>query len=535
VKKLLVFILLMSAWVRVSAQEKIDLSFTDSTVTIGITGETVITGFSPDNHHEFKLPFTNAGNFYQAALPNFQRGMSAGKLGTAIIYHLPAGVVPEKLSEPLRIKVRIPKGKVLLWGCEIWTGELAEASFADYFQAREYPIILVDADKYLVRISRFNRIDSLSVAYIWADSTTQAALPLAFQAVDTAALNFGYFAPTYLDKNVLSYGLAGQKKYMLTYFITSLPVMTGAEHYNQPLAVTPPRYIREDGIFHTFFHSLVGKSIIPKEYLRSDGRYCPSDALAMYEGLTTYFSNKYIHGNFAASLSAMLYRACLRPDLIDLRKISLDTENESYYAKAYLFWVFMEANGLNVELFTKWLFSIYLINKPFPVQFDWADVINWISAYDQRLGQLAAASSSGAYLDIAFKILEEKGWAPIPLKDMPEWYDFYIGPYSVEPGGRQLPTDEYPSINSAHPVYLLENGQKLKIEADKSNPALRRIKDNPDLSFRIEFSDGRIIEVKDQLMLGSRNYFMTGTIDFSRAPDFWSNLFKYLVVPAPTK
>ncbi|MFA5154929.1 MAG: hypothetical protein WC453_00690 [Patescibacteria group bacterium] len=504
-----------------------DISFTDSTISIILSGQGVIPGFSPDNHHEFALSFHKVGNAYEAVLPDFQRGMSAGKFGP-IIDQLPADIVPIKLSAPLRITVHIPMGKVLFWGCQLWTDESAILTFRDYFQAREFPIILVDRDRYLVRTSWFNKLDSMSVVYIWDDSTGHAALPTAFTAVDTAALNFGLITPTYLDKHVMAYfSQDSRKQYMLAYFITSRRIMTGAEHYSQPFVITPPKWIREDGVFHTLFHSLVGKSIIPKEYMRSDGRYCPADALGMYEGLTTYMSNKYIRDDFAANLSAMLYRACLRPDLIDLRKIGLDAEQESYYAKGYLFWLYMEANGLNVELFTKWLFSIYLINKPFPYQFDWQDVVHWISTYDQRLGKLAEEVSSGAYLDAAFEILEKSGWSPIPLKDMPDWYDFYVGPYSVKPGGYQLPTNEYPLMDSAYPEYLLENGKKFQLEANKNNPALRRIKDNPSQMFSVQFSDSRVIELRDSLTLGSRPYFLGGKIDYQKNPDFWRMLTKY--------
>jgi len=482
-------------------------------------------------HHPFELRFKKTGNLYESLLSDVDRKALAGKLGASIIYQISVGVVPAKLDKPLRISVSIPKGKDLIWGCRVWSGNKAELYFSDYFQAREFPIILVSKDKYLVRTSRFNRIDSLSVAYIYDDSLSQAALPRAFTAVDTAALDFGYFAPTYLDKYVMKYfSSAGKKKYFLVYFITNRKIVTGAEHYNQPLIITPSSFIREDGIFHTLFHSLVGKSIIPTAYMRSSGRYAPADALGIYEGLTTYISYKHVKENFAAWLSALVYRAKLRADLQDLREISLDFAGESYYGKGYLFWFYLEANGLNVELFSKWLFAIYLINKPFPVQFAWPDVISWLKIYDKRIGYLAEDAYKGDYLDKAFQVLKDKGWKPIPVYQIPYWYDLYIGPYAVTPGGVQLPSDNYP-VTTAYPAYLLnQDGSKIKIEPQKENPALMFIKAHPDSSFQIEFSDGVVINVPNKLRFADgTEYFMHGEININASNiKFWQKINNYL-------
>jgi len=514
------------------AQNRMSISFTDSSVIIKIKGQVTIPGFAPDMHHPFQLQFKKTGNVYEALLSDISRKALAGKLGASIIYQISAGVVPTRLDKSLRISIVIPRGKDLIWGCQVWSGDKAELSFANYFQAREFPIIFVAKDKYLVRTSRFNRIDSLRVAYVYDDSLSQASLPRAFTAVDTAALDFGYFAPTYLEKYVMKYfsSSTGKKKYFLVYFITNRKIVTGAEHYNQPLIITTPSFIREDGIFHTLFHSLVGKSIIPAAYMRSSGHYCPADALGMYEGLTTYISYKHVKDNFAAWLSALVYRAKLRADLQDLRVISLDFEGESYYGKGYLFWFYLEANGLNVELFSKWLFTIYLINKPFPVQFEWSDVIGWLKIYDKRIGYLAEDAYKGDYLDRAFQALKDKGWKPIPVYQIPYWYDLYIGPYAVTPGGTQLPTDNYP-VTTAHPVYLVGGDSlRMKIEPKKDNPALMMIKAHPDSSFQIEFSDGVIRNVPNKIKFADgTDYFMHGEINVDAGNiKFWRKINYHL-------
>lgn len=513
------------------AQNRMSVSFTDSSVVIKIKGKVTTPGFAPDMHHPFELQFKKIGNVYEALLPDVDRKTLAGKLGASVIYQISTGVFPAKLDKPLKILISIPKGKDLIWGCQVWSGDKAELSFANYFQAREYPIVLVTKGKYLVRTSRFNRIDSLSVAYVYDDSLSQSSLPRAFTAVDTAALHFGLFAPTYLEKYVMRYPAgAGKKKYVLVYFITNRKIVTGSEHYNQPLIITPPSFIREDGIFHTLFHSLVGKSIIPTAYMRSSGHYCPADALGMYEGLTTYISYKHVKENFAVWLSALVYRAKLRADLKDLRVISLDFEGESYYGKGYLFWFYLEANGLNVELFSKWLFTIYLINKPFPVQFEWSDVISWLKVYDKRIGYLAEDVYQGDYLDKAFQALKDKGWKPIPVYQIPYWYDLYIGPYAVTPGGVQLPTDNYP-VTTAYPAYLInQDGSKIKIEPKKDNPALMFIKAHPDSSFQIEFSDGAVKNVPNKIKFADGTpYFMHGEINVDASNiKFWQKINNHL-------
>lgn len=513
------------------AQNRIAISFPDSSVLLKLSGQAVAPQFTPGNNRlDDFLSWQKVKGGYRAVLPIFQRGMSSGRLRSDLyrsaVYHISSGYVPARLSAPLLIKVTIPKGKALIWVGRVWKNKnQAVQRFSSYFVAREFPIILVDEGSYLVRTSRFNRIDSLTVVYVWHNNAGKAVLPEAFRAVDTSALRVGYFAPTYLDKNIKGYA---KRKYLLTYFLTDR-VVTGLEHYNTPYIMAVPRFIRIDGAFHTLFHSFVGKAIIPKSYMSATGQYSPSDLFGLYEGLTTYMSMKQLplEGNsYASFLSSFLFRAKLKSNLNDIRLISSDLDFESCYAKGFLFWVWMEANGLDVNLFSQWLFSIYLIDKPFPFQADWSDVLKWISIFDKRLGRIAQESSPGDYLAGAFYVLQQKGWEPLPLKDMPDWYDLYIGPYSVRPGRPQLPTDNYPAI-SAYPVYLIDGDVKLKIEPDKTNAALRKIKDNPDTEFKIEFSDGQVRAVKDRLLFSDGSpYFMNGKIDLKKDPAFWARITK---------
>ena len=504
----------------------------DSIIIVKINGKITKPNFTPSLHRPLPpLTFIRTRAGYQATIQRFQKDMSLGFLADATICDISSLPVPKDLTKPLTIRILIPDGKDLLWHGQVWEEGYAELTFASYFIAREFPAHLVKEGSYVIRVSRFNRVDSLATFFIYENNETKAALPLAFQAVDTAALNVGYYSPKFLGDKVIPYN---GSNYTLVVYLTKSRVLTASEHFNNPYIIFPYQRISEEGVFHNLFHSYFGKSLFPKQYLHRDGHYCPSDALAMYEGFTTYMSLKYTKGNYAAVLSAMLYRAKLKANLNDLRLIGLDTEYESYYAKGYLFWLYMESRGLNVELFGKWLLTIHLINKPFPVKFDWAEVIKWITIYDKRLGQLAAECSKGSYIDGAFRVLKEKGWKPNPLKNMPRWYDFHLGPYPIKPGDYQLPTDNYPILKSCPVYFLLADGKKLKIEADKNNPALRMIKDNPDSSFKVEFSDGQVITIKDRLLLGQEEYFMDGIIDFSIDPIFWSKLFKYLVIPGKT-
>lgn len=498
------------------------ISFPDSSVTIHRGGNYTFPRFTPGNHHPDKsLIFTKTGNTFKALLPIFQRGLSSGRLASAVIYHISSGPVPTRLCRPLSVTVQIPKGKVLIWHGKIWHGRQATLKFPSYFVAREFPIILVPNDKYLVRTSDFNRIDNLTGVYVWEDSAGKSALTSAFQAVDSAAYAIGDLAPGYWHSHIENYN---HSPYLLTVFITSERVLTGLEHYNSPYVVAPPQLIREDGVYHTLLHSLIGKALIPEAYTLTDGHYLPADILGLYEGLTTYLSERYVRQNFPAYLSALIYRAKLRPEWDDLRSISFDTEYESYYGKGYLFWIYLQSEGLNVDLFTRWLFSLRLSQTRFPVRVDWSKLVDWLSEYDKRIGRLAADCVSGSYIEKGFNALENNGWKPIPVWEVPYWYNFYIGPFAVKPGGLQLPTDQF-SATDAFPLYLYYGGKRLLISPDSGNPALQLIKSHPDSSYEIEFSDGFMRRVPNKLrFLDGSPYFMQGTINIKGHEKFWEKL-----------
>jgi hypothetical protein len=425
------------------------------------------------------------------------------------------------------ITVQVPNGKILVWGGKVWRPGTAQLKFASYFVAREFPLILIPAGQFQIKTARFNSLDSLQAVYAWTDSLSRTQLPAAAQALDTAAALVGSLAPSYWHKFIVNYG---RYPYTLVYIINNQGVVTGLEHYNSPYAITVLSFISVEGLLHTFLHSLIGKATIPEEYVQADGHYHAADALGFYEGLTTFLSTRYA-ADFPASLSALIYRAKLRAACQDLTELGgCGADIEKWYSAGYLFWVYLQSQGLDVELFSRWLYTVELINQPFPVRIRWTDVITWIRDYDQNLGKIAAASYQGKYLSAAFTSLQAHGWSPRPVWQVSRWYDFYIGPYALTPGGVQLPTDNYP-VTKAYPHFLVNSdGSKLLLAPQIDNPALVLIKTHPDSLFVIEFSDGVRRRVANYLFFADGTpYFMHGTIQLNdQNRRFWSALSVYL-------
>ncbi|MBI5733594.1 MAG: hypothetical protein HY973_01450 [Candidatus Kerfeldbacteria bacterium] len=511
------------------AQNKITVSFTDSAVKVELnTNKVAFPNFTPGNHHpDASLVFKRIKTkTYEAKLPLFKRGFGSGQIDNIIIYHLSSGPVGQNLTKKLIVKVNIPKGKALIWHGKIWTKETAEVKFHSYFVAREFPLILINQGNYTARYSKFNQIDSMLVVYCWTDNLGKTKLNEAYQAVDTAATIVGQIAPSYWHKFIQNYD---KTNYTLTYIINN-NVITGLEHYNAPYSITVPNYINEDGIIHTLLHSLIGKAIIPKEYLKNDGKYHPAETLWFYEGLATFLSMKYIRYNFPAFLSAQLYKAKLQQNCNNLELIGLCDKYETYYAKGYLDWLYLQENGLNVELFVKWYYSIQLINKKFPVPISFNDIIHWLTVFNEKIGRLAAETYQGTYLNEAFDILKINGWQPIPLSSVPSWDDKYIGPYPISGISEKqpmLPIDNYPVLAfGVYPKFLFSNGQKFEIT---STAAQQIIKQNPEKLLKVEFSNGIIITLADKLEFSDGSpYFMHGTIDYNKNPAFWRRLNNYL-------
>ena len=522
-KKIFVIILVLFGWsADAIAQERLSdtlfVSFFGSKITVRSTAvDNATPQFTPGNHGIDTSVFLiqMSPGIYSGNLLDFQRGFGSGFIGdqNIIIYHLSSGIVPADMSKPVVVQVVVPTGKHLIYHGQIWREGIAEVAFSDYFVAREFPLELVDQDKYIVRWSKFNRVDSLMAVYCWVDSLGKSKLEEAFAAVDSGAAYVGGLIPDFWHRFIINYDGVG---YVLTYIINN-KVVTGLEHFNAPYSITVPSYIRADGVCHTLFHSVFGKALMPKEYLSLDGKYHESDAMFLYEGLVTFLSLRYAD-NFSVSLAAMIYRAKLSPVNNNLRNIGRDHQFESYYAKGYLNWVDWQSKGLNIDLLVKYLCSIKLIlSEKVPIAIDYDLVIKWIADYNRMLGlhsdYLSLDNLNGGYLQSAFKSLEDKGLELIPTNKIAQWDTAYVGPYPIKGiGPRQpmLPIDGYPILPpGARPVYLIDGqAKKIEINPGKDNEALRLLFQFPDSLFMVGFSDGSVIGLKKNL------YFSDGTRHF---------------------
>lgn len=502
-KKLLVILMISSALL---AQGNMSVFMTDNLIGLKISGPVVKTNFTPGADHGNTsvfngdtLSFKKEGDIYSTTFSDFSRGMAAGKIQDVSLYNFSAGYVPRDLRKPLHTRVSFSKGKTLIWCGESFTTQV-EQNFSSYFVAREFPLVLVPTGKYIKRVSHFTKRDSMNVFYVWEDSLTKAVLPTAFGVVDSAADIIGRIFPKYLRK-IINYGGHG---YSLVIIINK-KIVTALEHFNAPYIVTVPQYITVGGVLHTLLHSFIGKSVIPSEYMRPDGKFYPSDALGFYEGLVTFLSLKY-ERNFSARLAGTIFRAKINPECSDLTKVSVCGAGlEKWYADGYLFCLYLQSLGLNMEEFTHWLYEDELFLRPvFPIQIHWSDVLGWLSKYNPEIGKVASEVYKGDYISLAFDTLKVRGWSPIPVWKIPRWYDFYIGPYPLDPNGVVLPTDNYPA---GHPMYLLNAGKKMHLKAETSNPALMLIKSHPDSIFNIEFSDGSKREVENKVKFSDGSWY----------------------------
>lgn len=530
-KKSIFILLLISSFSVSYSRSKVSVKFNNTGVYVQVSGgAAAFPGFTQGLHGlDSPLAFMKAGETYWATLPIANRGLGAfrvpGEGGDVMVVNLSELPVPRNLQDSLTVDIEIPIGKFLAYHGRIWTSGKATVAYHDYFVAREFPIILFPPSNYVRRVSRLNRVDSLNVVYVWTDSLSRTSLSKAFSEMDDAADYFGQLIPSYIHKNIIAYDGAGMQPVV----IINNRLITGLEHANAPYMLIVGAFITADAFIHSFLHCAIGEGARPAEYMRADGHYEASDALAFYEGLTTFLAMRQVKKDFSAHLSAQLYRAKLESDCVDLTKISIcGQKNEKWYAAGYAYWINLAAQGLNVELFTKFLYSIELINQPFPYLMRWSNVLHWLTVYDPRIGRIAAESYQGSYLKSAFDSLEAKGWQPIPVWQVPRWYDHYIGPYPVIPDGIRLPTDDDlpPTV---FPKYLVNaDGSKMPIDSSRNNPALEFIKSHPDSSFQIEFSDGetRIVPNKLKFSDGSP-YFMHGAIN-PKDLIFWRRLNAYL-------
>lgn len=509
----LAFIFLLVFLSSVSAQiepDTISIRVSLSEISVSVSSDNyLMPNFTPGLHHtDYSLDFKETGkNKFSASWSKYSRLGSSGRLGDVFIYNISSGPIIDKTREEVVVRIDFPQSHDLLWRGLAWRDTTAEYRFKDYFFAREFPLILVPRGQYIREKSALNRIDSINVFYVWSRAGLEENLDQATEAVNMAASDVGLLAPAYWHKNIQNYC---SSQYTLFYIIND-EVISGLEYINSPYSVTVPKFIRPEMVVHTLIHSLVGKSLVPSSYVADDGKYYPSDALGFYEGLTTFLANRHIRQDFPAYFSAQIYRAKLEAQENDLTRLA-DSPLETYYAKGYLFWLNLQAQGLDVELYVKWLFGIYLSQKDFPIRMDWPDVISWLTAFNPNFGRIAAQSYRGQYLDV-FRFLEQFGWQPISVSSISRWHDFYIGPYSVLPKGVQIPSDNHPNISAYPQILILQNGKELPIEAKKENLALSLIKQFPDSLFSVRFSDGMVRKIKDKLLFSDQTpYFMHGTI-----------------------
>jgi len=496
--------------------------------------------FTPGNHSpDSSLSFTLSrsdpiSSSWTATLAPRKRGQSSGRVSAAAsIYHISSGPLPPDLFLPLELELEVPTTKDLVFHGRIFKGgdqapsssRIITEKFSDYFIAREFPVILLDTGKYLVRYSRLNSFDSIKVVYSWADNLGRAKLSGAFAAVDSAANQIGRLAPNFWHRYIQNFDGV---EFTLTYIIGS-DLITGLESCSAPYLVTTPQFISEELPYHVLLHTLIGKFCAPEEYRADDGHYHPSDLLGFYEGLTTFLSLRFSPGDltdFANKLAGNLYRAKLAPDYVDLRELAYDQKWESWYAKGYLSWLPLQAAGLDVPALVSWIFEDELINsgRTF-IQF--SNILDWLKKFKPAVYELAAKNYQGDYLAAAWQILAAAGWSPAPLKESPRWHKYYLGPYPITPGV-QLPTDDYPVL-SGYPKYLITpDGSKLVIEATDDDEALRLFKSQPDQLFLVEFSSGEKLELKDNFCFSDGTpYFMFGKIKTNLSQEqkvFWQKL-----------
>lgn len=499
--------------------------------------------FTPGNHEiDTSLTFSfldssNGRSSWTAALPRYQRGGGSGKFNNGpTIYDLGSG--PISTTGQFFLTIDVPTSKHLLFHGEIF-GEPSRVprillrGFSNYFTAREFPLVLLDSGKYLVRYSKLNGDDSLKVIFTWTDSLGESKLPMAFAAVDSAARKIGSLAPNYWHKHI---GNFDDATFSYLYIINSERVVTGLESSSAPYSIMTPQSISEEASVHTLFHTF-DRYCLPKSYLEADGHFHPSDALWFYEGLTTFLSQKFSSPNgeladFINRLTPSLYRGKLAADIVDTRKLSQDERFESWYAKGFLFFLFLQEKAdFNPEGFVTFLFDNKLIDSG-RVAIESANVLNWISEFNPAAGRLVQEYGSGAYLKEAWKILLDNGWSPAPLSETPRWFQYYLGPYPIKQPGVQLPTDNYPLI-PGYPKYLvMSDGSKKAIEATENNEALKLFKSQPDYAWTIEFSSGERLKIKDNFSFSDgSSYFMFGKIKADLSPSqktFWRKLDYYL-------
>lgn len=304
-----------------------------------------------------------------------------GRWPQAQIYYLASSLASEQSDQSLLVNVRIPRGWHLIYGGQVWRDSLASREFPNYSTAREFPLILVRPGQYYEEIIGFNAVDRLTVVYVGLDGEELRTVQAATAA---AAANIGDLAPTYWHKNIQHYGGV---PYLLTLMAAEEPT-TIQEHFNAPYVVAAVSAFNEPVVYEALVRSLISQATRP---LETDGGRQADESFIYSEGLPVFLSLRYMKDGFKEALSDIFSRA-----------------EEDPAAKAYLFWLMLQEQGLNVDLFVRWLFSIRLINEPFPYETSWGDVLRWIISLSRSLEyQRVIPEYEGKYYEKVSKVLGE--------------------------------------------------------------------------------------------------------------------------------
>lgn len=352
--------------------------------------------------------------------------LSAASKSSAGFYHLTSGPVPVDFDDSLRVIFRV-SGKIIFCRGREFHSE-AIIAFPDFFTAREFPFFWADSGQFEVETYQMNGLDSVKVVFIWSDSSGQALLDTAKTIASAAIEEVGKFAPNFWHCHIQNWGGG---KYMLTVFLGIGHGYEGLEHFSSPFVVVPDWLQKaEDTVVHEMFHSLVGKALMPTEYIQSRDDYIPTDVLWFYEGLTELVGNRYTL--FPNPFSFYLNRHVLQDILVpesDLRRLSRESSKEKrgyiYYNKGYLLFLCL-ASQINLDDWLRWLFEEELNGRQIPVPTTSDSVVHWLNKYQPGAGDYLEELLPGGYGQIADSLLYYYGFREVCLKD---WSNDYIGPY----------------------------------------------------------------------------------------------------------
>lgn len=489
--------------VSMSFNKQIDTVITKS------TGKCQILNYSSGNHQENDcLSWSQKKDdlVWKAEINLLNGEVGSGKIGDHFVLDAGNCPTPENLNESFDLEMEIPADYVLYCKGKLYDKPKAKISFLSHFESREFPRFLLKKDKFKTYQTPFNQ-DSVLAIYAWTDSTDLKALPEIKAATERAIFNISKLAPKFWKKYIQNFGGV---QYSIVVFIHK-DIYWGLEKMNSPYIVISNKYIylTESIAYHELNHSLNGRSIIGQGYVEPDGKFHQSGLLSFNEGLVTFMAMRYIPAEYmTAHLSALIYRAKLDYGCDDITILPYCSEFKTYYAKGYCFDMVLVAAGFNPDKFYNWLFDDWLLNKKWPIVANSDDVFKWLNLFDKKIGALAKKIYTKEYLSLAFSLLEQNSWKPIPLYKTPSWDSLYVGPYPIKNRYPVLPHDKYLKTNVLAKYLILPDE---KLELKPNNKAMELIKNNPDKESLIELSDGSIEKVPNRLcFLDGTPYFMFG-------------------------